>query len=295
MTSCLSSSWASSSAPAIGVLVQVSDIPVPFDRGVFRFTRAVSGSLFASVLAGAIVGDRARRPSGARHGYGHGRSRVVSYCAAAATRRPLTARRSLEAVLEGRPAVAARSIWLRTSSPRPSMSIAGALAAAFRIPRLPVERAGVIGPTHVPGRRRRTRRRRVRAAAAAPARAHRIVERGVNYDVGTALFGGLTRTPWNPRTSSRSSSAIRDELGCTAVLLVGSEVDRLRRRPRWPPSVGCTCGSSRAPFDADAEGRHRALRHRRRHRRVRARRRRRGRHVTRGRALAVPGRPRSGG
>ncbi len=61
------------------------------------------------------------------------------------------------------------------------------------------------------------------------ARRHRIVERGVNYDVGTGLFGGLTRTPWTTAHVERELSAIRDELGCTAVLLVGSEVDRLQR------------------------------------------------------------------
>ena len=41
---------------AMGVLAQVSEVPVPFDRGVFRLIRAVSGSLFASMLAGAMLG-----------------------------------------------------------------------------------------------------------------------------------------------------------------------------------------------------------------------------------------------
>ena len=40
----------------LGALVHVTDVPVPFDRGVFRVARVVSPSAFVAVVAGIAVG-----------------------------------------------------------------------------------------------------------------------------------------------------------------------------------------------------------------------------------------------
>ncbi len=82
------------------------------------------------------------------------------------------------------------------------------------------------------------------------ARRHRIVERGVNYDVGTGLFGGLSRTSWTSAYVERELSAIRDELECTAVLLVGSDVDRLSEAATLAVERGLRVWLEPRPFDA---------------------------------------------
>ncbi len=78
----------------------------------------------------------------------------------------------------------------------------------------------------------------------------RIPERGVNYDVGTALFGGLSRTAWTTAHVDRDMAAIADELGCTAVLLVGSEIDRLQEAAMLATGRGLAVWFEPRPFDA---------------------------------------------
>jgi len=63
-------------------------------------------------------------------------------------------------------------------------------------------------------------------------RRHALTQRGINYDTGMAFFPdldptALTRTVWQTEYVRREIDAITDDLHCNAILVLGSDHDRL--------------------------------------------------------------------
>ncbi|HXM59049.1 MAG TPA: hypothetical protein VOB72_26855, partial [Candidatus Dormibacteraeota bacterium] len=76
--------------------------------------------------------------------------------------------------------------------------------------------------------------------------------RGIGYDTGFTLEGGGAR-PVGPEVVRRELEIIRDDLHCTAVRLIGNDLDRLESAARCAAGLGLEVWFSPYPVELGPE------------------------------------------
>ncbi|RJQ66906.1 hypothetical protein D5S17_34515 [Pseudonocardiaceae bacterium YIM PH 21723] len=80
-----------------------------------------------------------------------------------------------------------------------------------------------------------------------------MCRKGITYDTGIHQAGHSTHEPWDPERVRRDLLTIRDELGATAVRVVGSEPDRLNTAATIAVELGMELWFSLFTLEADQE------------------------------------------
>src|SRR5438046_5568564 len=76
--------------------------------------------------------------------------------------------------------------------------------------------------------------------------------KGIGYDTGFS-FDGVTRRPFDHAVVRRELQIIRDDLHCTAVRLIGNDLDRLESAARDAADLGLEVWFSPYPYESDPE------------------------------------------
>jgi hypothetical protein len=76
--------------------------------------------------------------------------------------------------------------------------------------------------------------------------------KGIGYDTGFAV-GGRLRRPFEPELVRRELSIIRDDLHCTAVRVIGTDLDRIEFAARQAAGLGLEVWFSPFPWDRQPE------------------------------------------
>jgi hypothetical protein len=76
--------------------------------------------------------------------------------------------------------------------------------------------------------------------------------KGIGYDTGFAV-GGTFNRPFEPELARRELAIIRDDLHCTAVRLIGTDLDRIEFAAGEAAALGLEVWFSPFPWDLEPE------------------------------------------